>query len=92
MSNFICGSIVALLISLVFELMSILFLFSGNDLGVILTYSASGIIVYGIYVIIDLYTIANRLEVDDYILGALTLYIDLISLFLHILRIFGSKK
>lgn len=55
-------------------------------------YGTAGVLVYGVYVIFDLKIIAEKIEVDDYILGALTLYIDLISLFVHILYILGKKK
>ena len=34
----------------------------------------------------------NQLQMDDYILGATILYVDIISLFLKILQILGKKK
>jgi FtsH-binding integral membrane protein len=34
----------------------------------------------------------RNLQLDDYVLGATILYMDIISLFLKILRILGKKK
>ena len=44
------------------------------------------------YVIIDLQMIAEKIDIDDYILGAIYLYIDLMTLFVYILRALGKKK
>ena len=33
-----------------------------------------------------------KYEIDDYIIVALNLYLDIINLFLYILRLFGEKK
>ena len=53
-------------------------------------------IVYSIYVIIDTQRMLGgkhqSLSLDDYILGAIILYVDIISLFLKILQILGKKK
>ena len=51
-----------------------------------------GSIIYGIYVIIDLKMIQEKISVDDYILGAITLYVDLITLFVKILQVVGKRK
>jgi len=92
MDDYVAGSICGLFFALILEIVSIFFLFSGSNRTAIILYSAAGILIYGMYVIIDLYMIVKRLEVDDYILGAFTLYLDLINLFMYILRILGSKK
>lgn len=53
-------------------------------------------IVYSIYIIIDTQRMLGgkhqSLSLDDYILGAVILYVDIISLFLKILQILGKKK
>lgn len=53
-------------------------------------------IVYSIYIIIDTQLILGgknkELSFDDYILGSVILYTDVISLFLKILQILGKKK
>lgn len=62
--------------------------------------AALGVIFYGIYIIYDTELIIGggqyELSIDDYILGAIIIYIDIIILFLRILRllaiIFGKNK
>ncbi len=53
-------------------------------------------IIYSIYLLVDTQLILGRREkrinLDDYILGATILYVDIISLFLKLLRILGKKK
>ena len=54
------------------------------------------IIIYTIYIVIDTQAIAGgkrySLSYDDYILGALALYIDIIGLFVYLLALLGGKK
>mmetsp|Transcript_10135 Transcript_10135/g.13803 ORF Transcript_10135/g.13803 Transcript_10135/m.13803 type:complete len:131 (-) Transcript_10135:97-489(-) len=53
------------------------------------------VIFYGLYLIYDVQLIAgggrHKLSMDDYIIGALIIYIDVINLFLTILRALGRK-
>jgi FtsH-binding integral membrane protein len=53
-------------------------------------YCCFGVILFGIYLVIDTQMIigGRRFEIstDDYVLAALVLYIDIIQLFLYILR------
>ena len=62
--------------------------------GLMILYGVLGVIAAGLYVIVDLVMIMAPGEIsnDDYILGALMLYIDLLRLFLYILMIFATKK
>ena len=57
-------------------------------------YCLFGTLVVGMYMVYDVQLIAGKVglayEVDDYILAALELYIDIIRLFLEILRIVGK--
>ena len=57
-------------------------------------YCLFGTLVVGMYLVYDVQLIAGKVglayEVDDYILAALELYIDIIRLFLEILRIVGA--
>ena len=50
-----------------------------------------GVLLYSIYLIYDTQLIIgnkeNRLDYDDYILGALMLYLDIINLFIYLLQI-----
>lgn len=59
-------------------------------------YCTLGVIVYGMYIVVDTQLIIggrkNQLPVDDYVVAALILYIDIIGLFLTLLEILGKKK
>ena len=52
--------------------------------------------VYSIYLIIDTQLILGgrhkELTFDNYVLGAMMIYIDVIGLFVQILKIIGAKK
>ena len=50
-----------------------------------------GIIIFSIYVVFDTKMIMEYLSVDEYVIGALMIYIDIIQLFLYILQILGSN-
>jgi protein lifeguard len=53
-------------------------------------------IIYSIYLVIDTQLILGgknkELTLDDYVLGSVIIYTDIISLFLKILQIIGKKK
>ena len=60
-------------------------------------YCALCIIITGAYIIADhvfirASNVAAGLDLDDYILGALMLYREIITIFLHYLHMLGSKK
>jgi FtsH-binding integral membrane protein len=61
------------------------FLISGADRTYLILTAVAIILVYGFYVIIDLQIIMDRLDLDDYIIGAITLYVDLMTMFIYIL-------
>jgi FtsH-binding integral membrane protein len=52
--------------------------------------------VYSIYLLIDTQLIMGgrnkSLTLDNYVLGSVILYIDIVQLFLQILKILGDKK
>jgi len=50
-----------------------------------------GTIVTSVYIVIDSKNIMKRLELNEYIIGALMLYCDIIQLFLFILSLMGKK-
>ena len=56
--------------------------------------SAILVIVYGFYLIFDTQLIAGKgqyaLSYDDYIIGALIIYIDIVGLFIELLKLFGT--
>lgn len=53
-------------------------------------------IAYSVYLMVDTQMILGgknkELSLDDYVLGSVILYADIISLFLKILQILGKKK
>jgi FtsH-binding integral membrane protein len=63
--------------------------------------AALGIMVFGLFILFDTSMILGgsrdgsysmALEADDYILGALMLYVDIVNLFLYMLRLLGSRE
>lgn len=76
---------------LLFTLMMCLF-YSTRWMEVLL--SAVWCIIYGLYIIIDTQSIIGKhkysISYDDYILGAVCLYIDIIGLFLELLTLLGK--
>mmetsp|Transcript_26230 Transcript_26230/g.25406 ORF Transcript_26230/g.25406 Transcript_26230/m.25406 type:complete len:178 (-) Transcript_26230:54-587(-) len=54
-----------------------------------------GVFIYGLYLVIDTKIIMGgsryKIFIDDYILAAMILYIDMIMIFLYILRILGGR-
>jgi FtsH-binding integral membrane protein len=56
--------------------------------------SVFGVLFSGIYILIDLLKLMTPevCSYDDYILGALMLYLDMVRMFIYILRIFAEAK
>lgn len=62
-----------------------------------LVYSACGAVLFSIYLIYDTQMMMGgkhkySISPEEYIFGALTLYLDIINIFIHILSIIGSSK
>lgn len=55
-------------------------------------YSIIGAIFAGFYIVYDTHLICQKLTPDDYILGSVTLYVDIVRLFIKILEILGKDK
>jgi len=76
-------------------LVGLFLMFTNNPVAHII-YSAFGVVLYGIYLIYDTQLIMgnkqHELTVDDYILGALFIYLDIILIFLYILDILNRLK
>lgn len=49
-------------------------------------------ILYCVYIVYDTRIICQKFSYDDYIVGAVTLYMDIIMLFLELLRLFGAMS
>lgn len=50
-------------------------------------YALAGVIIFSLYVVYDTHEVMNNLSYDEYIAGAINLYLDFINLFLFLLRL-----
>jgi FtsH-binding integral membrane protein len=59
-------------------------------------YCVLGVFFYGIYLIYDTQLIMGKFGVaytiDDYIIAAMMIYLDIIQIFLYLLRLFGGRR
>ena len=58
-------------------------------------YCVLGVLVYSIYLIFDTQLVmgkfGNEYQIDDYIIAAIMIYIDIIQIFLYLLQLFGRR-
>lgn len=89
-----CGGLLFILLAVMF-VGSILAIFIKNRV-VNLVLSIFGVILFGIYLIYDTQLVigknSRKYSIDDYIIAALNLYIDIIQIFLYILSILGNSQ
>lgn len=54
------------------------------------------VVLYGIYLVYDVQIVVGgkrfELTLDDYVVGALRIYIDIVSIFLELLKLFGNRN
>ena len=55
-----------------------------------LIYAIGGTLIFSGYIVYDTFLINSRLSPDEYILGAISLYLDFVNLFLSILRLLNN--
>jgi len=55
-----------------------------------LALAVGGAAIFSLYIVYDVHEISKRLSPDDYISAAISLYLDIVNLFLHILRILAE--
>lgn len=48
--------------------------------------------IFSMFIIVDTQMIMHRTSPEDYMLATVELYMDILNLFLHILRILGERK
>jgi FtsH-binding integral membrane protein len=81
--------------SCIMLLFGIFLLFTHNKILYII-YSCFGVLLYSIYLVYDTQLIvgdkSRSLDIDDYIYASLILYIDIVHLFLHILRLLKASN
>jgi len=54
--------------------------------------AVGGAVLFSLYIVYDVHEIAKRLSPDEYVPAAISLYLDIVNLFLHILRILASLQ
>jgi len=54
--------------------------------------AVGGAVVFSLYIVYDVHLIAKRLSPDEYVPAAISLYLDIVNLFLHILRILAELQ
>lgn len=55
-------------------------------------YALLGALLFCGYLVFDIHLLAARLDMDEYIWASVALYLDVINLFLYILRILGNSQ
>ena len=55
-------------------------------------YSLLGALIFSAYIVYDIHLLAAKFDVDEYIWASVSLYLDIINLFLHILRLLGQRQ
>jgi len=58
------------------------------DLGI----AVAGAILFSLFIIFDTHMLMHKVSPEEYIHASVTLYLDIINLFLHILRLLGERK
>ncbi|XP_045166925.1 protein lifeguard 4-like [Mercenaria mercenaria] len=54
--------------------------------------SAGGAILFSLFIVFDTHMMMHKLSAEEYIMAAINLYLDILNLFLHILRLLGDRK
>lgn len=55
-------------------------------------FSLLGALLFSAYVVFDTWLVIARVDLDDWVGASITIYLDIINLFLYILRILGSQS
>ncbi len=85
MGPMLLSSLMALIIS------GILLLFFHSPIAETL-YSLAGSLIFSGYIVYDIHLLAAKYDVDEYVWASVSLYLDIINLFLHILRLLGNGR
>lgn len=87
---------VVLAFSCVLSIVGIILMFVDMPKGITVLIACLWIIIYGIFIVIDVQMIVGgkkyQFTEEDYIVAALNLYLDVIMLFLELLRLLGKEK
>ena len=94
-ARLVCNLIIGILVACVLQLIfMIALLVMGLNSWEVALCAVFGILITGGYILIDLLQIMTPdvISHDDYILGAINLYIDLVRMFIYILALLAKKK
>lgn len=87
------GVLVSVLFAMIIASFIMIFLPKSRILN--LVYSSIGAVLFSVYLVYDVQLIAGgrkyEFDVDDYIPAALAVYLDIINIFLFLLRILGDR-
>jgi len=93
-----CAVLVLMGFSFVMMLGSMLGISSESMRGAQLVYAAAGTLIFSMFIVYDTQLIIggkhakHRFGIDDYCMAAISLYIDIIQLFLMLLQLFGNRR
>ena len=54
--------------------------------------AVGGALLFALFIIFDTHMMMTKLSPEEYIMAAINLYLDIINLFLHILRLLGERR
>jgi FtsH-binding integral membrane protein len=54
--------------------------------------AAGGAVLFSIFIVVDLHLLMHKLSPEEYILATINIYLDIINLFLHILRLIQATR
>lgn len=57
-----------------------------------LVVAGAGCVIFSAYIIYDTYMITRRLSPDEWVLAVISLYLDVVNLFLNILRVLNGSR
>jgi protein lifeguard len=87
------GSVLMVFIGFIFLLSGVS---SVNFRGLYIFYCCLGVFLYSFYLIYDTQLImgkfGNKYDIDDYIIAAIMVYLDIINIFVYILEIIGNRR
>jgi len=81
-----------MVILLLFVGVSIVHIFMPWSKGFDAVFSGIGVLLFSGYILYDTSVIMNKLSPDEYVLGVISLYLDIINLFLYILRLLNDME
>ena len=53
-------------------------------------YASIGAVLFSLYLIVDLWLTYEIYEIDDYVIAAVDIYLDIINIFIYILALLGT--